>query len=122
MEQTVSKIRRVYPDKISTSEGRRGSGMEFVFPNKENEEREEEKEYPTKIQMAKNLGGSIKKNISTLLKGNKVAASDKKVKMREKTCLHCDWFEKKKLRCIKCGCVIPIKIRLEEETCPLNKW
>ena len=64
----------------------------------------------------------IKKNISTLLKGNKVAASDKKVKMREKTCLHCDWFEKKKLRCIKCGCIVPIKIRLEEESCPLNKW
>jgi len=72
--------------------------------------------------MAKNLGGSIKKNISTLMKGNKVAASDEKVKMREKTCLHCDWFEKEKLRCIKCGCLVPVKIRLEEESCPLNKW
>ena len=122
MEQTVSRIRRVYPDKISTSEGRKESGMEFVFPNKEKKEREEEKEYPPKIQMAKNLGGSIKKNISTLLKGDKVAASDKKVKMRKQTCLHCDWFEKKRLRCIKCGCIIPIKIRLEEESCPLNKW
>ena len=104
MEQTVSKIRRVYPGE-----------MEFIFSEKE-------KKYPPKIQMAKNLGGSIKKNISTLLKGNKVAASDGKVKMREKTCLHCDWFEKEKLRCIKCGCIIPIKIRLKEESCPLNKW
>ena len=104
MEQTVSKIRRVYPGE-----------MESIFP-------EEGKEYPPKIQMAKNLGGSIKKNISTLLKGDKVAASDGKVKMRERICLHCDWFEKEKLRCVKCGCVVPIKIRLEEESCPLNKW
>ena len=104
MEQTVSKIRRVYPGE-----------REFIFS-------ENEKKYPPKIQMAKNLGVSIKKNISTVLKGDKVAASNKEVKMREKTCLHCDWFEKKKLRCIKCGCIIPIKIRLEEESCPLNKW
>jgi hypothetical protein len=122
MAQTASKIRRVYPDEMLTLKERKGSGMEFIFPNKEERKREEKKEYPPKIQMAKNLGGSIKKNISTLLKGDKVAASDKKVKMREKTCLHCDWFEKEKLRCIKCGCIVPIKIRLEEESCPLNKW
>ena len=121
MERTVSKIRKVYPDKMLIPEGR-GSGMEFIFPNKEGEEREEKKEYPPKIQMAKNLGRSIKKNISALMKGDKVAASDEKVKMREKTCLYCDWFEKEKLRCIKCGCIVPIKIRLEEESCPINKW
>jgi len=121
MERTVSKIRKVYPDKMLIPEGR-GSGMEFIFPNKEGEEREEKKEYPPKIQMAKNLGRSIRKNISTLLKGDKVAASDEKVKIREKTCLHCDWLDKRRLRCIRCGCAIPIKIRLEEESCPLNKW
>ena len=121
MERTVSNIRIVYPNEISTSGEERKSGMEFIFPSKK-KEGEEKKEYPTKIQMAKNLGGSIKKNISTLLKGDKVAASDGKVKMRERICLHCDWFEKEKLRCIKCGCVVPIKIRLEEESCPLNKW
>ena len=118
MEQTVSKIKRIYlNEKPSLSEEIKESA-EFLLPNR----RKEKKEYPPKIQMAKNLGGSIKKNISTLMKGDKVAASDGKIKMREKTCLHCDWFDKKRLRCIKCGCIISIKIRLEEESCPLNKW
>tara|TARA_Y100000034_G_scaffold108826_1_gene139496 strand:- start:435 stop:785 length:351 start_codon:yes stop_codon:yes gene_type:complete len=116
MERIVSKIKRVYLNEKPSEDVKESAG--FSLPNRG----KEKKEYPPKIQMAKNLGGSIKKNISTLLKGDKVAASDKKVKMREKTCLHCDWFDKKKLRCVKCGCVIPIKIRLEEESCPLNKW
>jgi len=122
MAQTVSKIRKVYPSEILNLGKGEDSKMEFVFSGGKKKQEEEKKEYPPKIQMAKNLGGSIKKNISTLLKGDKVAASDKEVKIREKTCLHCDWFEKKKLRCIKCGCIIPIKIRLEGESCPLNKW
>ena len=118
MEQTVSKIKRIYlNEKPSLSEEIKESA-EFLLPNG----RKEKKEYPPKIQMAKNLGRSIRKNISTLLKGDKVAASDEKVKIREKTCLHCDWLDKKRLRCIRCGCAIPIKIRLEEESCPLNKW
>jgi len=122
MEPTVSRVRRVYPDEVSTSGKEKKSGMEFVFPSKKKGKIKEKKEYPSKVQMVKNLSGSVKKNVSALLKGDKVAASEGKVKMREKTCLHCDWFEKEKLRCVKCGCVVPIKIRLEEESCPLNKW
>jgi len=118
MEQTVSKIKRVHLSEKPSLSGEVKESTEFFLPDG----KKRKKEYPSKIQMAKNLGGSIKKNISTLVKGDKVAASDKKVKMREKTCLHCDWFEKEKLRCVKCGCIVPIKIRLEEESCPLNKW
>ncbi len=122
MAQTVSKIRKVYPSEISTLGKNRDSKMEFVFSGGKKKQEEEKKEYPSKIQMAKNLGESVKENVSSLLKGDKVAASDKKVKIREETCLNCDWFDKKKLRCFKCGCIIPIKIRLEKESCPLNKW
>ena len=118
MERTVSKIKRIHLNEKPSLREEIKESTEFLLPDK----RREKKEYPPKIQMAKNLGESIKKNISTLLKGDKFAASNEKVKMRERICLHCDWFEKKKLRCIKCGCVIPIKIRLEEESCPLNKW
>ena len=60
MERTVSKIRKVYPDKMLTPEGRRGSGMEFIFPNKEGEEREERKRISYKNSNGKKSGRKYK--------------------------------------------------------------
>lgn len=34
-----------------------------------------------------------------------------------KTCEHYrEWF------CANCGCILPVKVRIENSSCPINKW
>lgn len=58
------------------------------------------------------------------------------MKERGKVCLGCEhakvmpigrWFkgeyeELREMSCTQCGCPLEPKLRVEEESCPLNKW
>jgi hypothetical protein len=47
--------------------------------------------------------------------------TDKETEIRRKEI--CDSCEKSKLGvCTKCGCVLKLKVKFEQNTCPLNKW
>jgi hypothetical protein len=39
---------------------------------------------------------------------------------RESICIACEYYRKP--ICIKCGCVVAIKARLQTSRCPIGKW
>jgi len=39
-----------------------------------------------------------------------------------KICLQCDQFFKPTKQCKKCGCFMPVKVRIPGMHCPLKKW
>lgn len=48
----------------------------------------------------------------------------KQVKQRTDICNNCEYKEKvlKIPRCVKCGCVIPLKVKISKAKCPEGKW
>jgi len=41
---------------------------------------------------------------------------------RMKFCLQCEHFFKPTRQCKKCGCFMPVKVRLSGQKCPVGKW
>ena len=41
---------------------------------------------------------------------------------RYEICKSCDWFRSVIKQCKKCGCIMPLKTRLETGKCPIRKW
>ncbi len=41
---------------------------------------------------------------------------------RYNICLSCDRLIKLTKQCRECGCIMPAKVKLQNATCPLNKW
>ena len=39
-----------------------------------------------------------------------------------KICLQCEHFFNSTKQCKKCGCFMPIKVRLPNQSCPVKKW
>ena len=39
-----------------------------------------------------------------------------------KICLQCENFFKPTRQCKKCGCFMPIKVRMHGQKCPIDKW
>jgi predicted metal-binding protein len=37
-------------------------------------------------------------------------------------CKTCEHFSQTTKRCKKCGCIMKLKTKLEEATCPIGKW
>jgi hypothetical protein len=44
------------------------------------------------------------------------------VSKRLSVCESCDRFLKPTKQCLECGCIMPLKVRLQQAKCPLNKW
>lgn len=41
---------------------------------------------------------------------------------RYEICKACDWFRSVIRQCKKCGCIMPLKVKLASATCPMRKW
>lgn len=39
-----------------------------------------------------------------------------------KICIQCPHFRSATKQCKKCGCFMPLKVRLPGQKCPINKW
>lgn len=37
-------------------------------------------------------------------------------------CRSCEHFYPKLQKCLKCGCIMPLKTRLANASCPVHKW
>lgn len=37
-------------------------------------------------------------------------------------CFACKYYLVDKKKCIKCGCYMPLKTKLDTAKCPINKW
>tara|TARA_R100000742_G_C4270986_1_gene89787 strand:- start:23 stop:379 length:357 start_codon:yes stop_codon:yes gene_type:complete len=84
--------------------------------------KKEELELPSKSEMAKNVAKSLVKTIKSVASGDGVSTDDENRSKRLKACLSCSWYIKERQRCAKCGCVVPLKVYLANETCPIGKW
>ena len=49
-------------------------------------------------------------------------ASEELAESRYNTCLSCPELIKLTKTCKKCGCFMAAKTKLQDATCPLNKW
>jgi hypothetical protein len=43
-------------------------------------------------------------------------------KERMNTCKQCQFYRKIPMQCSICKCIMPIKTRIAEESCPIQKW
>jgi hypothetical protein len=56
------------------------------------------------------------------LNPNTEYASDELAVSRYDTCLSCPELIKLTKTCKQCGCFMALKTKLQDATCPLNKW
>jgi hypothetical protein len=78
--------------------------------------------YPSAMQMARNLGGSIINNAMSITAGNSLRVDDSAAQARLNTCKGCEFFNQLQERCTKCGCNMAVKTYLRAEKCPVGKW
>ena len=96
-------------------------------PRKETDgqlEKPRDLQYPTKTQMAKNLGKEALSVIKRAVKGRAIRVPDAVRAERLATCKACEFFDQERSRCTKCGCKMPYKVGLASGRCPLPepKW
>ena len=78
-------------------------------------------QYPSKLQMAKNLAGSVGRIAKAAVTGEKILRTEEEQQKCLDICKSniCGFFDAEKGRCIKCGCYTKLKTRLANEHCPL---
>ena len=52
----------------------------------------------------------------------KKKVSDKVLAQRLGICVYCPKYRQKTQQCKECGCIMPLKAKLRDATCPLGKW
>ena len=75
------------------------------------------KPYPSKKQQLKNLV----KTASQVARDPRLVSKEEGDR-RRKICNTCEYFDKDRNRCKKCGCALKAKIAFKSARCPLNKW
>jgi protein-arginine kinase activator protein McsA len=57
-----------------------------------------------------------------LLNPSQYSHNEEQTRKRLEICHSCDFFYKPVGICRKCGCVMKLKTKLQEATCPIGKW
>ena len=57
-----------------------------------------------------------------LLNSDLPRASDELAHSRLDTCKECIFLLHMTNQCLKCGCFMNLKVKLQDSTCPMNKW
>jgi hypothetical protein len=81
-------------------------------------------EYPPLLAQARNAAGALGRVASALAHGRQVVASAEEQGRRLSICRDCPEFVAADVRCLRCGCALPLKARLQIEHCPLDppRW
>jgi hypothetical protein len=78
---------------------------------------------PGLLDKASNLVMATGRATKALAAGKQIMASQDEVARRLSICRCCEFFkESPAMRCLKCGCFLNLKTRLETEHCPIRKW
>ena len=77
---------------------------------------------PTILQMAANLTSTAVSAVQHVVRTGVVFVSDEKAAERLKICENCEFLDKNIYRCMKCGCMMKAKARVEVAKCPVGKW
>jgi hypothetical protein len=78
------------------------------------------KEFPPIAQQAYNLLQQAIASGKSLTKDGKLIADLDLQNQRWAICKTCEDLSEQ--RCLKCGCIMPFKVKLEEAKCPTGKW
>lgn len=78
----------------------------------------EASEFPSLLQMVKNLTGSAARTAGALASGKKVQVPQEIYDQRLAACGRCDQWNAEKKRCRICGCSTTYKLWLAREECP----
>jgi hypothetical protein len=78
--------------------------------------------YSRRPSLAKNVAGASFRLAKAAMAGEKINVSPAETERRLGICRQCQFFQAKLMRCLKCGCFLSLKVRLETEHCPINKW
>jgi hypothetical protein len=57
-----------------------------------------------------------------LINPNTEWADEEKAKQRYIICQDCPSLISLTKQCKKCGCIMPMKVKLEKSACPIGKW
>jgi hypothetical protein len=57
-----------------------------------------------------------------ILSPNVQKVSEEEAESRLNTCINCDRLIQLTKQCKECGCIMAVKVKLKNATCPLNKW
>lgn len=77
---------------------------------------------PDIISMAGNLVESSKKIIETYKESGQILATEENANKRLEICSICSFYNKDSSRCLKCGCFMIAKTKLQAMVCPIGKW
>jgi len=78
---------------------------------------EEQPQYPSLIQQAKNLAQFTSDVVND---PNKV--DDAVYEQRLDVCKSCNFYDVEQNRCMQCGCWLKYKARYSAGQCPIGKW
>lgn len=127
MIQNIAKdievIEKMFTEGLSHEDARYDEALKTQIQTTETAFKEEtEKEFPPKLQQARNF---IKEMWTTAKRGMNnlpVIATAEEGGRRLAICEGCPSFETESSRCKECGCAMNIKTQLVASTCPLGKW
>jgi hypothetical protein len=57
-----------------------------------------------------------------ILSPNVQKVSEEEAESRLDACINCDRLIQLTKQCKECGCIMAVKVKLKNATCPLNKW
>jgi hypothetical protein len=57
-----------------------------------------------------------------VLNPNAPKSSEEEAQQRLNICLDCERLVQLTKQCLECGCIMAVKVKLKNATCPLNKW
>ncbi len=77
---------------------------------------------PSLKEMAFGLTKEIKANLENALSHGVLLTSAEETEKRFSTCLGCEFLLVEQSRCLKCGCFMNLKTRLQASKCPIGKW
>jgi hypothetical protein len=75
---------------------------------------------PSTRDMADSLKMSIKQSAKRAVKGEALFAKKEEIEKRQTLCESCDFYDSG--RCLKCGCFMKVKSKMQSSSCPLKKW
>lgn len=81
--------------------------------------------YPKPAAMGANLVASAYKVAISYAKGNGVKVTPEEAEKRKQICLSCQFYDKARDRCTKCGCSLGKnigKVVFRALSCPVGKW
>lgn len=78
--------------------------------------------YPPLVQQAGHALGAVGRVVGAVITGKSVRVDRGEYDRRMGICLECEFMDKVRNRCAKCGCRLSIKPWGSRESCPIGKW